>query len=415
MLSPPVYRSASTLTLLPAYSPRQQARPSSSGSRGSTEHVFFIKDNKQRTCATLKLFSSAPSPNSSPTFLGGDRIAGSLALSVSSGERITEVSIEIRGEIVGRPLEDGWLVGKRFPFLNIAVPLWSKTESSLAPSGSSRWPFILDMPKTVALPDPDNPRTAQNYSLPQTFLERNTDATVNYYLSVRILRSARLFREDNRLEHETMFVYVPAVRPDPPSPLRQLAYQENTPIPGPEIDLDGWYTHPTVRMKGTVFNNRKVEIHCAFSLAKPLCYTRGSVIPCSVMYFCQDSQALNLLCTPSTINVSLHRRIKCLSLGDASVVDDVEEIAQAVWWPAANGLAQRPGTLRFDGEIPLTKNLKPSALISQFCLKYFVVMSQFNVTGFSPSGSAQPLIQQEVQIGTIFAKGPRARNYAPPS
>lgn len=59
-----------------------------------------------------------------------------------------------------------------------------------------------------------------------------------------------------------MFVYVPALRPDPPSLLRQLAYQENTPIPGPEIDAEGWHTCPAVTVKGTVFNNRTAEVQC---------------------------------------------------------------------------------------------------------------------------------------------------------
>lgn len=50
-----------------------------------------------------------------------------------------------------------------------------------------------------------------------------------------------------------------------PSPLRQLAYQENSPILGPEADPEGWHTVPSTWVKGNVFGKRSVSIHCTVS------------------------------------------------------------------------------------------------------------------------------------------------------
>ncbi|KAJ7485705.1 hypothetical protein FB451DRAFT_1230810 [Mycena latifolia] len=411
MSSPPVYEAGTFLssTLLPAYSPRERQ---DGGSRGSTEHIFSLKDQRKKIRATLKLLSSAPTPASLPTFLEGDKINGSLALHIPSGEKIAGVSILVRGEIVTGPKKQ-----EKLCFLDIPVPFWSKVEGgTVSPSlsGDCNWPFSIEVPKNVVLADPAKPRTFRTYALPQTFLERSSNASVHYYLSVQIFRSTLLFRENNELQ--TMFVYVPAVRPDPPSILRQLAYQENIPIPGPEIDRDGWYTCPMVNVTGIVFNIRRVEVKCVLSLAKPLSYTRGSVIPCSLVYYCSDLQAFNLLCTPCAINIRLHRQVKCRLISGglqndlAPPTDDIES-GRAVWWPVDHG-PRRPDSRKFDGEIHLPKNLKPTSAISHFTLKYFVTMLPFEVTGFAPA-DAQPLIQQEVEIATIFAKGPRPRSYAP--
>lgn len=63
-----------------------------------------------------------------------------------------------------------------------------------------------------------------------------------------------------------MFVFIPATRPDPPSRLRQLAYQENSPILGPEADPDGWKTASAIKIQGTLFSARDVEVICRVSV-----------------------------------------------------------------------------------------------------------------------------------------------------
>lgn len=59
-----------------------------------------------------------------------------------------------------------------------------------------------------------------------------------------------------------MFIYVPATKPDPPSPLRQLAYQENSPLLGPDGDPEGWKVFPSVKIRGRIFSARDVELRC---------------------------------------------------------------------------------------------------------------------------------------------------------
>jgi hypothetical protein len=141
-------------------------------------------------------------------------------------------------------------------------------------------------------------------------------------------------------------------------------------------------------------------------------------------YFCRDSQALNLLCTPASINVRLHRQVKCTSPSPygsndfAPGMEDVEDTGRAVWWPIDNE-PRSQDTRKFQGEIHLAKTLKPTSAISHFTLKvsisrkenylahnwnqYFVIVMPFDATGFS-SVDTRPLIRQEVNIATVFAK-----------
>ncbi|KAJ6520896.1 hypothetical protein DFH09DRAFT_1331546 [Mycena vulgaris] len=367
-------------------------RPSTAGAvRPLTEHVFEIKDKKKKPWATLKLSSSAPRATSLPTFLEGDKINGSVTLDLSNSEKILGVSILIRGSVV-----TGLRADDRVCFLDTTTPLWLKgmanpRESNVATSaspydgrlsGDYHWPFSISLPKEVTLADPNEKHgPPQTYHLPQSFLERNTRGSVYYELFVHIARST--FRVDNKLQ--TMF----------------LAYRQNGPVPGPDMDPGGWHTLPPTVITGTVFNTRRVKMQCVLSLAKPLSFTRGSVIPCSLTYLCDDSQALNLICTPATTNVCLHRQVTFRQAPVAAEYCVRDTIDDGV-------LEISPRRL-----IHLPKSLKPSSAVSHFSVSYFVVMLPFQVTGFS-SQDAKPALKQEVQIATMFPKGPKPRIYSPP-
>ncbi|KAF8206140.1 hypothetical protein K438DRAFT_2013934 [Mycena galopus ATCC 62051] len=432
MSFPPVYGGtfsvSQSVTSLPAYTARD--RPSTASAvRELTEHVYEIKDKKKKPWATLKLKSSARSSTSLPTFLEGDRITGSVTLDLSNSEKILGVSVLVRGRIV-----TGLSEQNSYYFLDVTTPLWlkgmpnprdsnpgSRSQFNGKLSGDYHWPFSISLPKEVTLPDPAGHQGAvRTYQLPQTFLERTTSVSVLYELYVHVARST--FRVDSNLH--TMFVYVPAIRPDPPTQSRQLAYRQNGPIPGPDLDVEGWFTMRTASVMGTIFNARRVKIDCILSLAKPLSYTRGSVIPLSLTYLCNDSQALNLVCTPTTTNVCLHRQLtytpaqtaaeySLLNMSDHRLPNVDLEICRAVWWPVDDGRGS--GTSRFDGEIHLPKALKPSANISHFSMNYFVVMLPFQVTGFAVQAPAPVVLKQQVEIATIFPKGPKPRIYSPPS
>ncbi|KAJ6507885.1 hypothetical protein C8R47DRAFT_60614 [Mycena vitilis] len=427
MSFPPVYGGSfsvsQSVTSLPAY--RARDRPSTAGAvRELTEHVFEIRDKKKKAWATLRLRSSARTPSSLPTFLEGDKITGSVTLDLANSEKILGVSVLIRGQIVTGPQDRD-----RLFFLETSTPLWLKGMANprdvnpAGPqfngklSGDYQWPFSISLPTEVTIPNPaGKPGAMQTYRLPQTFLERTIRASLYYEICVHIARST--FRVDNKLQ--TMFVYVPAIRPDPPSRIRQLAYRQNGPIPGPEADREGWYTLRTASVTGTVFNARRVTINCVLSLAKPLSYTRGSVIPCSLTYLSDDLQALNLVCTPATTNVYLHRQLTYNQAPAAAeynarhpLADSVLlEISRAVWWPVNEG---RSGSCRLDGEIHLPKSLKPTSSISHFSINYHVAMLPFQVTGFTAEAPPPVIARQEVQIATTFSKGPKPRVYSPPS
>lgn len=59
--------------------------------------------------------------------------------------------------------------------------------------------------------------------------------------------------------------YVPDITPAPFSLLRNYAYGENTPLPGPEIDPEGWYALPTASIRGRLFSERMVKLRSSVS------------------------------------------------------------------------------------------------------------------------------------------------------
>lgn len=63
------------------------------------------------------------------------------------------------------------------------------------------------------------------------------------------------------------FNYVPRSKAGTPSELRQLAYQENAPLFGPEIDPSGWRLPDPARLIGYLFDKQKLEIKCTVRLS----------------------------------------------------------------------------------------------------------------------------------------------------
>lgn len=75
---------------------------------------------------------------------------------------------------------------------------------------------------------------------------------------------------------KTAFGYVSSSRPDAPSLLRQIAYQQFLPVPGPLSDPEGWKTLRPVAIRGTMFCVHRAEakatvrISCPFNPVKYL-------------------------------------------------------------------------------------------------------------------------------------------------
>lgn len=47
--------------------------------------------------------------------------------------------------------------------------------------------------------------------------------------------------------------------------MRQISYLERTPLIGPEGDPEGWESLPEIKVRGTAFHSRSVEISCIVS------------------------------------------------------------------------------------------------------------------------------------------------------
>jgi len=63
----------------------------------------------------------------------------------------------------------------------------------------------------------------------------------------------------------TSFAYLPRSVADRPSPLRALAYAEGGMILGPDADPEGWKLFDPIKITGTLFNARKVNVQCTVS------------------------------------------------------------------------------------------------------------------------------------------------------
>jgi hypothetical protein len=370
----------------------------------------------------LKLFSSANSPKQLPTFFQNERIIGSVEMSLEKGDSLRSVSVSVKGRIV-----TGAGTSDYYTFLDQTHTLWARQSSkSRTPSppleasqpgrGNYLWPISIDLPSTVTLPDGSG-NGEQVYNLPHTFVEKQTRATIQYSLTVYIARS--MLRSDSQLS--TSFAYIPSIKPPPCSLLRQIAYQENSLLPGPEADPRGWKTFPTVTTRGALFTTRYVVAKCTLSLAKPLCYTRGTAIPCILEIECDNRQGLNVLSSTTAAIVQLQRRVKYyLAAVSASNKQDVgwketvEVMNSAVWWPSVEGgRSTEWNSRRLDGEIRLAKDLQPSSAVAHFSVNYVVTLCPFEAEQFK-SAETQPLLTLPVEIATKHARGPKPKPFSPP-
>ncbi|KAJ7158556.1 hypothetical protein C8R46DRAFT_394511 [Mycena filopes] len=396
---------------LPAYTRRNTlAQPLVR--REPVEHLYPLADGKGRPWATLSLMSSARSGKSIPTFYEKEHINGSFQLTAEKGDSIQSVTVTVTGRIVtGSSIDDTYV------FLTQSLPLWSNSDSRSSGAatkllGECVWPFSIPLPKAVSLKDFSHDVL---FRLPETFLERHTRASVSYEISVLVSRGK--LRADSQIK--TRFGYIPSIRPDPPSLLRQLAYRENSLLPGPEVDPAGWKTSSPAVIRGSIFKTRQATVHCMLSLANPLSYTRGTVIPCRMTLESNDNQTLDMFSNPSAPLVTLRRLVRFQNPTTSSKrgvdwVESYEDVCRAVWWPSAGG-NDAPYSRTLEGEIKLPKDLASSSSIGRFTVSYTIVVLPFETTGFSPS-SSQPILVEPVTIATTHARdSPRPHAYAPPA
>ncbi|KAL0579589.1 hypothetical protein V5O48_002427 [Marasmius crinis-equi] len=372
--------------------------------REPTEHVFQLVDGR-RSWAVLRLLSSAKSTKSIPTFYEQEKITGTLEVDTEKGDSsIRMITIEITGRVVASArVED------IHTFLTLTHPVWSKTSDGSS-SGNSSGPKLVGRnvwPISIALPRTIN-GLGESYKLPETFRDMSMDVTVQYELTVHIARGK--LRADDRIR--ATFGYVPSSRPGPPSEIRQLANEQNLPIPGPHIDPLGWSISRIAIARGVVLRSRHAEIHCTLSLAMPLCYTRGSSIPCFLKLSGRDAQALDGVSNPNSIQLTLRRTVKyhiAASFGKSAVSwkECSKDICTGSWWHSRN-LQSDPHNRYFEGSIKLPKDLRPSSKLEHFSISYFVDLYPFDTAGFSTLGEGEPMLSEPVEIATMHPKGHNA-------
>jgi hypothetical protein len=110
--------------------------------------------------------------------------------------------------------------------------------------------------------------------------------------------------------------------------------------------------------------------------SKPLCYTRGTVIPLHLLIESPVQHELDLFSNPEAIDVRLRRTVKYSSSqlaqlnGPAAWKDSVNYEASAVFWPSREGCSdEATGIRQLQGEIRLPIDTKASSLIANFCVE----------------------------------------------
>ncbi|KAJ3739216.1 hypothetical protein DFH05DRAFT_1514389 [Lentinula detonsa] len=422
-LSPPPYRQLSRQgqashsgSELPRYTRRNTlAHPVVP--REPLQHVFSLSDGRATPWLVLKISNSAKSTKSLPIFHEKENINATLELHAEKGDSsIQSVTALVRGRVITGPRSD-----ETVTFLTILHPIWARsadTPRTPSPSegangtklfGNCIWSFSIPLPKTVAVG-----KSGAQFRLPETFSERYLAASVQYDLTIHVSRGK--FRTDSQIR--TPFGFVPSSKPEPPSIFRQLAYQQSMPVPGPSTDPQGWKTLPTCKAKGTTLQNCPVDVRCTLSLAMPLCYTRGSVIPCCLTLSSEDAQALDMIIASDSINVSLLRKVGYTSAPGiekkrVAHQDFSREFEKANWWPSAS-IQSDHFNRHLEGEIRLAKELKPTSLMDHFSISYSVVLRSFNISTLK-SANSEILVSEPVDIVVAYARGPRPIAYSPPS
>ncbi|KAJ7705564.1 hypothetical protein B0H17DRAFT_1038321 [Mycena rosella] len=390
------------------------ARPNIPLTPAPKEFIYEIKNIRGKPMITLTLLGDPRLGRSVPAFTEGANITGSVKLNLKSPDPIESIVIFVRGDLVTAGDEE-----QRLNFFRMRKYVWRPAMGDpRAPSedgtanweeklhGEYHWPLSLKLPERLEA----SQGGGEGNRLPHTFAERFSRACTEYYLELRINRRGR-FRSDDRLM--TQFGFFSMQQPGRPSLLRQLAYETNAPVPTPLSDPEGWHALAPVQIRGMIFGERSVDTKCTVFLAKPLCYTRGTTIPCAMTIETADTQAADVLAAITSSALYLQRCVTCTFKGTAT---DFSPCGQATWWPSPDGAAAQRHQRHLMGEIHLRKDLHPSTAIKPFRVEYAVAVFPPAAVAFKPAmAGSGPLCTQPVEIVTRFAPGPRPIAATPPA
>ncbi|KAJ6551252.1 hypothetical protein B0H19DRAFT_950840, partial [Mycena capillaripes] len=252
------------------------------------EYSYGINNFWGKSWATLTLLGDPRLSGTIPTFVEGSPITGSVKLNLQISDPIKSIDVLVSGwgdlASFGDPPE-------RFNFFQLRKFLWKTSMGDPRAADTSsgngeeklrgeyHWPFSIEIPE---LP------VGEQFRLPHSFADCFSRVSTEYYIVLYINRSK--LRSDN-----SHFGFFSMQYPSHSSRLRQLAYQNNTQLSGPYSDPEGWHALDPVQIRGKIFGERTVNAKCTVFLAKPLCYTRGTFIPCAMTIETEDSQAADVL------------------------------------------------------------------------------------------------------------------------
>ncbi|KDR84081.1 hypothetical protein GALMADRAFT_54556 [Galerina marginata CBS 339.88] len=454
------------------HSTERDANTTSSPSSSSVPqvHEYHVTGGgKARPWATVKVHGGASARSRStprgqkvPRFSGSDLALGWLELNLDTPQNINSVSLSLRGQVITNSYDDGSCTFLDQPIISwtrangdprsMILPLRDTSNSSSSRpkkfdgkfSGQYIWPFSFAFPRSIPIPG-QHDQGANPSLIPQTLLERETKGSVKYELVLRITHG--ILRVDSKLHINV--VYVPDIQPAPSSILRQLAYSEHRRPPGPQDDALGWFSHPPVVSRGTLFSERNAAFQSTLSLASPRSYTRGTTIPCHLSIQSRDIEGLDALANAECIAVRLVRRVqyyedagrslmsssgrhKLVFGGSATavkasadaalapVIVETMEVENVSWWcnPDASSEVENSNERQLVGEIHLNKELQPSCDFPLFKVSYFVELLPFESPVFKPSGSilsnngrgetalSQALLSLPITVATLQGEGP---------
>ncbi|KAJ7476230.1 hypothetical protein FB451DRAFT_1397558 [Mycena latifolia] len=391
---------------LPGYTNRAVPAVAALGASRS-EHKSSL-ETKGRHWLFVYVKSRSPSATAPAFFLEGDTVAGRVELDLDKTEAVKGISISIQGGTTAVGQEEQL-------FLDLNQELWpaSGDKSGKLAKGKYSFPFTFALPSKVSPPD----AKGMVISAPPSFSERASPAYIDYRIVATVKRGA--FKVNQTLT--TNFAYLPLTQPEPPSPLRVIAYREGSELIGPEGDPAGWKVLQPLQIKGKLFDAKEVDIECTLAIATPLSYTIGSPIPLILTLKSEDVHALDTLSNPKAIGVHL---VRSVALGSDAMEERTERrsntffisgVGQAFFWPSSEG-GPEPGKRTLRGELDVKKHVKPSFLFPRFSVRYTLELLPFSATGFTALGteSGKSLISERVTITTKQVPGISPRSYAPP-
>ncbi|KAF7976619.1 hypothetical protein HWV62_2292 [Athelia sp. TMB] len=380
-----------------------------------SEYSSSLENARGRKWLILAVKSRSASPTSLPLYFEKDVITGRVELDLDKPETIKGVIVSVKGciTVVGQNEES---------FLDITHDIWNTTlghptDEKASPSklnGKFSWPFTIHLPGGVSSQESKG-RGA--FALPPSFSERASTVFIDYKIAVTIKRPAL---KVNSHSLAFSFNYMPITKPRPIPPLRRAAYEQGTPLVGPEGDPEGWIILPAYKYAGVAFDSRKTEVKCKLAIANPLTYSLASPIPVLLRLTSTDTQALDLLAVPSAIRLHL---VRAITLGAHAASENAAlrgksssrtSSARAAFWPSTAGKPET-GIRILEGEIDVKKTIKPSFVFPKCAMRYTVELLPFDAPGFVFAGSPlEPLISQPVSIVTASMHGVEPHFYAPP-